>query len=489
MARIERNLHAAMLHARETDVFFSGIRRRLDDLQHDRRRAMTHLFAEISPRLASARRLSRQLDRRLARRFNVFDYLRTDELGLSRVIADLLNPRASHGQGVLFLRRFLRLLPQSPSLQSLAALDPVQVSVSLEHAIKDQRRIDILVEISDRQSTFALAFENKPYADDQKHQVRDYLRYLHGRCGRSFLLIYLSPRGEGPSDWSVSSRSLRECWEENFAILPYHRHDSSAESDDFDTFRLSFSLIDWLQTCRSDCEVERLRWFLGDAIQFCRTTFGGHTMTSKRESQAIRDFLFEHPEHFETALAVLESWTAIRDEICKEFLERLVDCIRNDEQLLKHAPDLQVGCVYGGNKAYSNKLWLYRNEWHSYKDGGQMTSQRTAIVIESQGRGPNRWCVGVRSPLPKGQMATVDKERRERMEPMLKQKLSLSKTGSQWWPIWDYLDATIGDWDSRLADLHRENKREQAGKFANDIVSEIVKVAAAAIPVIDKFDR
>ena len=86
-------------------------------------------------------------------------------------------------------------------------------------------------------------------------------------------------------------------------------------------------------------------------------------------------------------------------------------------------------------------------------------------------------------------MATVDKERRERMEPMLKQKLSLSKTGSQWWPIWDYLDATIGDWDSRLADLHRENKREQAGKFANDIVSEIVKVAAAAIPVIDKFDR
>ena len=94
----------------------------------------------------------------------MFDYLRTDELGLPRVIADLLMPRASHGQDVLFLRRFLRLLPQSPSLQSLAALDPIQVSVSLEHAIKDQRRIDILVEISDRQSTFALAFENKPYA-------------------------------------------------------------------------------------------------------------------------------------------------------------------------------------------------------------------------------------------------------------------------------------------------------------------------------------
>ena len=32
-------------------------------------------------------------------RFNNLDYLRDDELGLSRIIADLLNPKASHGQG------------------------------------------------------------------------------------------------------------------------------------------------------------------------------------------------------------------------------------------------------------------------------------------------------------------------------------------------------------------------------------------------------
>ena len=68
-------------------------------------------FAELAPRLDTARTLERELDRNLARRFNCFDYLRTDELGLLRIIADLLNANASHGQDVLFLRTLLDRLP------------------------------------------------------------------------------------------------------------------------------------------------------------------------------------------------------------------------------------------------------------------------------------------------------------------------------------------------------------------------------------------
>ena len=56
-------------------------------------------FAELVPRLEMARDLERKLGRKLAHRFNNLDYLRDDELGLSRIIADLLNPKASHGQG------------------------------------------------------------------------------------------------------------------------------------------------------------------------------------------------------------------------------------------------------------------------------------------------------------------------------------------------------------------------------------------------------
>ena len=66
-------------------------------------------FGELTARLNGARALAGELDRELAPRFNFFDYLRDDELGLSRVIADLLDPQASHGQDRLFLRTLLSL--------------------------------------------------------------------------------------------------------------------------------------------------------------------------------------------------------------------------------------------------------------------------------------------------------------------------------------------------------------------------------------------
>ena len=61
------------------------------------------MFRTLGPRLAAARHVERELDRVLASRFNPLDYLRTDELGLSRILADLLNPNAAHGQGAAFL--------------------------------------------------------------------------------------------------------------------------------------------------------------------------------------------------------------------------------------------------------------------------------------------------------------------------------------------------------------------------------------------------
>ncbi len=498
-----------MLPAMQTEAFFSDIRRKLDDAQRCRRRNLADLFCILAPRLASARQLGRELDQHLARRFNVFDYLANDELGLSRIIADLLNPAASHGQDTLFLGEFLNLLRECSTLQPPGMRDQARVRVALEHTIENQRRIDILVEISGREPLWALAIENKPYAGDQKHQARDYLRHLRKEYKRNFLLIYLSPTGEGPSEHSIKRSKLRKHWRDNFAILPYHQHpvdaepddsgaepdspgnesdSSGAEPEDTGMHRLSFSLADWLQACRRHCEVERLRWFLGDAIQFCRTTFGGHAMTSKHESKTIRDFLFEHPEHFETALAVHDSWAAIRDEICKTFLERLAERIKADARLVDFADDLQVGCQYGGIPKFSNKLWLYRNQWRSYKNGTKSRGQRTAIYLESQGYGPNNWYMGVCSPLSKSNMENADRERREKIEKEMSEKFGSSKKSS-WWSHWSYLNAKARNWNSIVRNLHSESKADQPGEITRHIVDEIVELAAAAIPIIDKFDR
>ncbi|WP_162689940.1 PD-(D/E)XK nuclease family protein, partial [Haemophilus influenzae] len=43
-------------------------------------------------------------------RFNPFQFLRTDEMGLSKILAFLLDPTETHGQGDLFLNSFLKFI-------------------------------------------------------------------------------------------------------------------------------------------------------------------------------------------------------------------------------------------------------------------------------------------------------------------------------------------------------------------------------------------
>ncbi len=130
-------------------------------------------FAELDPRLDMARVLDRERDRNSAHRFNVLDYLRDNELGLSRIIADLLDPEASHGQGTLFLQTLLASLKSLKENPHWPDLDRSHISVDVERVITADRRIDISVEIVDADGeTCCLAIENKPYAGDRKNQIK-----------------------------------------------------------------------------------------------------------------------------------------------------------------------------------------------------------------------------------------------------------------------------------------------------------------------------
>ncbi len=152
-----------------------------------RRRNHANLLAELTPHLHAARRVERELDRHLARRFNVFKYLRTDELGLSRIIADLLDPTADHGQGTLFLQAMLDVLPETRGLSgNIRESATKQIKVIVERQLPNNRRIDINLEFPTGDGPYCLAFENKPYAEDQPGQITDYLKFLKKNYGDRF---------------------------------------------------------------------------------------------------------------------------------------------------------------------------------------------------------------------------------------------------------------------------------------------------------------
>lgn len=248
---------------------------RLEAVRRDQLRQYSDFFSSLSHRVATAHRVERELDRLLARRFNVLDYLSTDELGLSRIIADLLDPSGTHGQSTLFLERLFTLLSENLDSWGRLALDDSSISVEAEKEIAEQRRIDVFVQVVGRKSVHVMGIENKPYADDQNRQVFDYLHYLRDRFIDHFLLIYLSPQGEGPTGQSIPLQELKDNWTERFRILSYAGVSEALQDDQFRQFRISqFSLVDWLQACRRDCEVDRLRWFLGDIADFCQREFG-----------------------------------------------------------------------------------------------------------------------------------------------------------------------------------------------------------------------
>ena len=227
----------------------------LYDVRRARSEDSVRLLQKLTPHLHAARAVEHELDRHLARRFNVFRYLRDDELGLSRIIADLLDPTGEHGQGTTFLEAMLELLGVAPEggdsvrpgrdvpgkrtvaatwkgrfgrLRSTAA---GKIRVVQERGLPTGRRIDITVDIPTDDGTFCLAFENKPRADDRPGQCRDYLKFLEKQYGERCLLVYLPPRYRLPDKSSLSPAD-HERWKNHFRVLPYVADDAPLGDDD-----------------------------------------------------------------------------------------------------------------------------------------------------------------------------------------------------------------------------------------------------------------
>ena len=424
---------------------------------------LERFFFELAPRLETARALDRELDQQLARRFNVLDYLRTDELGLSRVVKDLLNPEGNHGQGTVFLQLLLDKL----EFKVDGKIDDSQVDVEL--TIGDKGRLDVAVRIDERH---CLAIENKPYAADQPNQVKGYLEWL--KQYDKHMLIYLSPTGEGPEKHSIEEADLAKLGEHDgtrrFVIMPYHQ---AADLDDrFDRFRLPFSLTDWLADCRRDCDVDRLRWFLREAETFCRRQFGGNTMTTAEDS-AFEEFVLGNHDRVETAIAVHKSWTGLKEKVYRRFLEKIQGNLCKD---MKHfCPEVKFSVVYG-EKPYRSHVNANFNLW----------SNTTCIFLQNQAEGPSRWGIGVYSPL-------ILEERGNQVWSQLNKELAaeLKDCGEppgKYYSWWKFVREEYQDLDSLIPEIRRESQNKEGGEIMRYFVEEFVRIAKIAIPIINRIE-
>ena len=163
---------------------------------------VSQLLANTGYEVRVIRDVSRRLAATAAPKFSLFDFIRTDEMGLSSCIAALLDPKGTHGQGATYLRLFMQVLKADLNAGWFDDLD--RAKVITEARANGMRRLDIHVQLDRRR---AIGIENKPWAGDQDLQLADYAQFMKGTCAPDgWMLVYLCEREPSPN--SISAQRL-----------------------------------------------------------------------------------------------------------------------------------------------------------------------------------------------------------------------------------------------------------------------------------------
>lgn len=255
------------------------------------------LLDGVAFRLGTLNEARKRFSSQLAPDFNLFDYLRSDEMGVSRVIADILDPNGPHGQGGAFLQAFADMLKKEwVSSRSTA--------VTTEHQANGMRRIDVVLS----SDVGIIGIENKPWARDQLNQLSDYAEHLELQANsREWLLIYIA--NQDPQDKSISNKSLLELERKGkFVRLGFHE------------------LADWVEDCAATSKALTVRVFMEEFAKFLRTTINGERdMSDQRE---VIDEVRRSKENIAAAFSINNTISAFKETLLKKLRSDLESSLK-----------------------------------------------------------------------------------------------------------------------------------------------------------------
>ncbi|WP_227430665.1 PD-(D/E)XK nuclease family protein [Psychrobacter sp. I-STPA6b] len=290
------------------------------------------LLGDVSRKIDTLQTAQALYSKQLAPNFSVFDYISTNETGLSYILADLLNPQGSHDQEETFLKLFIEhCLPDiSSTNENQTHWQPLmenlhQVSVLTEQttwASKTKRRMDIYLETEINTQCYGICIENKPYAGDQENQLKDYAIELEKRCGDNWHLVYLKEYNEdfetgNPSEDSIDKKTLNH-WLENkkFTVLKFSQ------------------LINWLKACQSECQNQSVNEFLNQFIKFIQQQFMG--VKDMNEEQAILELMTSNSEAVDASFKISRKINDMKNQLIDKLIHDLKLKINEESHSYKY---------------------------------------------------------------------------------------------------------------------------------------------------------
>ena len=229
--------------------------------------------------------------------FNLFSILSIEryELKHSALIANLLDPKGSHGCGDAFLRAFFEIALKGTDYPFESSTPPDSCTEYYIGPIAGDTggRIDILV----KSSHYGLIIENKIYAGDQDKQLIRYDNY--GKTDLEadrYLLVYLTLFGNEASEGSTAKGSTKEV---DYLCLSY------AED-----------ILRWLEQCaRLAYDKPLVRESLNQYIRTIKQLT--YQDMNQENIQKIIDLAVDHPEVVAT---ILEHKAKIAKEIRDKYI-------------------------------------------------------------------------------------------------------------------------------------------------------------------------
>lgn len=261
--------------------------------------------------------------------FKVINAISDETLVHSAFIAELLDPKGSHGQGDFFLKELLfQIGIHEENFSTSKAFVITEYHIGfLSNDEPTGGRIDILIrDINDN----IIAIENKIYASDQEWQL---LRYYNNFPNKEKLhLLYLTLDGKDPNTNSI--HCSREKQSDNLA------YSISKEENHFKTISYQNDILEWLENCveklKGKDDEKKNKMYLVNAIQQYIEIVKTLTHQSREINmqKELVDKIVEYPEDLKAILELSDLLPVIKGKIQWLFWETLMDKFESEVQKL-----------------------------------------------------------------------------------------------------------------------------------------------------------
>lgn len=376
--------------------------------------------------------------------FKVINMTHNETSVHSRFIAELLNPKGSHGQGDAFLKIFIELFCKNLNFDYSTVNAKVEKSIGPKD-LDTGGRLDIIV--SDGKS-HCIVIENKINASDQKKQLIRY--YNYAKNYKESQLIYLTLHGENPSQYSIKSEDQELKKDKDYICLSY-------KSD----------ILEWLNNCRKEVVTfPILREGITHYINLIKLIT--NQSTNEKMEQEVRKIILSSFEYLQAAneiasniyKAEAEIQLLFWKELYKSFINNKLKPIRSEEEFEKEIKN-KVSSYYEKNK----NSWpgisvnIYHKDNITIYWGAEVESLfYTGFTLEINGK--------------KEASNTTETEPYRK----LISKMVGFDTSSEWWLGWKYNSPELNFWtiNENVFNLTKPD-------YLKEIVESITKNAALDI--------